>query len=139
MRDYTEKQKAQLDRIALTALYRGFLKVSLLQEVLEEIARTTSVFPWFSRQDNLIQLLKHLEEAGVAGMYEFDLHRQTRLYFSLIFPQSFFAWAGMADRSMESFLSNVPKAKPHKPNPKDVAEKISSKYRMHNAAVKRHH
>ncbi len=127
---YTEEQKHELSQVFARLLYEltanvdhsefmGRLAVQFLAEIRN--------FPWCVYHGNEHGVLRHMEEAGVYGVYHFYHDKRTSLYMRAIYSDKFCRYMNQPRRpSLEAFLKAFPKSAARKPTRELMIGNVSS-------------
>lgn len=126
---YTDKQKEELTRIFAEILYDAMWEVrpAKMEKVAERLLAEVRKLSWFHYEGNRYGILRHLEETGVYGVYDFFPDKQAKLYLR-VFSRSFQMYANRVGLPKDKFVRGLasPKSGAQKPTPEIMRGDVSA-------------
>lgn len=126
---YTDKQKEELTKLFAGILYDAMWepRPAKMERVAEKLLTEVLKLDWFHFEGNRYGILRHLEETGVYGVFDFFPDRQAKLYLR-VFSKSFQTYANRVGLPKDKFVRGLasPKSGARKPTPEIMRGDVSA-------------
>lgn len=122
---YTDEQKNELTRLFAGLLYDAMQEIhpSKIDKLTEKLLAEARTREWFRYDKSKYGVLRHLEEAGVYGVYDFFPEGRSTLYLRAVFSVPFQERVRQTRPSKEAFIQKLMNPKisgAHKPSPEEM-------------------
>lgn len=115
---YTDKQKEELTRLFAGILYDAMWEArpAKMGAVAAKLLSESRKHDWFQYEGNEYGVLRHMEDAGVYGIFDFFPDKQAKLYL-YVFSVDFRLYANRLGLPKEKFVNGLanPKSRATKP------------------------
>lgn len=116
---YTDKEKEELTRLFAGALYDAIWepRPAKIEKMADKLLAEARKLDWFRYEGNRYGILRHLEEAGVYGVFDFFPEKQAKLYLRAVFSERFQKYGRQVGLPREKFVKGLadPKSGAQKP------------------------
>lgn len=121
---YTEEERKELSKLFAEALYDALQAKhpDWMIKVTREVNAQAQKLPWFRYRGNEYGLLRHLEEMGVYGVFDFPTDRRSALYLHAVFGERFCIFAKQHGLSKNGFVKGLTNPKSEATKPEGIVE-----------------